>query len=173
MNKIKTLIIGVCTLALLCTPLSIYAQSAPNLGFGKDSLAGRIAGQSGYDVAGTSATSFSSILGTIIQLLLSFLAIVFTILILVAGFNWMMARGDESRVKSAQDTIRTAVIGLIIVLGAYSITAFVLSAISRVGGNQQTTTQTVPSNNQSGGELTPEDDPSGPITDLDYEFIES
>jgi len=39
----------------------------------------------------------------------------------------MSARGDESQAKKARDTLTMSVIGLIIVFGAYAITAFVFT----------------------------------------------
>jgi hypothetical protein len=51
------------------------------------------------------------------------------ILIVYAGFLWMTARGNEQTVEKAQTIIRSSVIGLIIVLGAYSITSFIVPAL--------------------------------------------
>jgi ABC-type molybdate transport system permease subunit len=41
----------------------------------------------------------------------------------------MTASGDESKVEKAQNILRSAVIGLIIALGAYGITNFVVGRI--------------------------------------------
>lgn len=38
---------------------------------------------------------------------------------------WMTAGGDEQKVTKAKDLITQAVIGLIVVLAAYAITAFI------------------------------------------------
>jgi hypothetical protein len=48
---------------------------------------------------------------------------------LVSGYWLLTARGDESKVEKAQATIRRAVIGMIIVLAAYSITQLVTAGI--------------------------------------------
>jgi len=65
------------------------------------------------------------IVATVIRGALSFLGIVFIILMTVAGWRWMIAQGDAEVVTKAKDSIRTALIGLIIVLAAYAITYFV------------------------------------------------
>lgn len=61
----------------------------------------------------------------LIKLFLSIIGMFFMILVIIAGYWWATARGDESKVEKAQKTLRSAVIGLIIVLAAYSITTFV------------------------------------------------
>ncbi|MFA5248461.1 MAG: hypothetical protein WC415_04530 [Patescibacteria group bacterium] len=64
-------------------------------------------------------------IGRIIGVVLSFLGIVFFVLILVAGWRWMMAQGNEAEIDKAKQTMIAAVTGLIIVLAAYAITAFI------------------------------------------------
>jgi cytochrome bd-type quinol oxidase subunit 2 len=75
--------------------------------------------------AGFSSISIGDIVATVIKGALSLLAVVFIILIVLAGFKWMTAQGNEENVKQAQETLKTAIIGLIIVLAAYGITYFV------------------------------------------------
>jgi len=67
--------------------------------------------------------------GNIIQAFLSLFGIIFMILIIFGGYKWMMAAGREEEVKKAKDIIRAAVIGLVIVVMAYSISYFVASNI--------------------------------------------
>lgn len=68
--------------------------------------------------------------GQIIGIALSFLGVIFFILILYAGFRWMLAQGNESEVEKAKQIIIAAVSGLIIVLAAYAITAFIGSRLT-------------------------------------------
>jgi hypothetical protein len=60
-----------------------------------------------------------------IKIVLGFLAIIFLGLTLMAGFNWMTASGNEEQIKKAQATLKAAIIGLIIVLAAYTVTYFI------------------------------------------------
>lgn len=69
------------------------------------------------------------IVGKIIQFLLSFLGVLFLVLLIYGGYLWMMDRGEEALAKKAKDIIKNAIIGLIIVLGAYAITNFVMNNI--------------------------------------------
>jgi hypothetical protein len=70
-----------------------------------------------------------SIAETIIKSFLSLLAIIFIIMIIVAGYGWMMAGGEEAKVEKSKDTIKRAIIGLIIIVCSYLITYFVFNNI--------------------------------------------
>ena len=61
-------------------------------------------------------------IGLIIRAFLSFLGIIFLILMIYGGYSWMMARGNEQAVVKAKDIIKNAIIGLVVVLAAYAIT---------------------------------------------------
>jgi len=78
------------------------------------------------------------IIATVITTVLSFLGIIFVILIIFSGYQWMTAGGNEDQVKKATARIKNAVIGLIIVVFAYAITAFVFKNLSGGTGNNQT-----------------------------------
>ncbi len=70
------------------------------------------------------------IVGTVIAVFTSLLGIVFLGLFLYAGTMWMIAAGDESKISKAKDTMRRAIIGLIIVVAAYAISQFVVLALT-------------------------------------------
>ena len=57
------------------------------------------------------------------------MGVIFLVLMVYAGYLWMTARGTEEQIEKAKKIIMAAMIGLIITLGAYSITAFVVPAI--------------------------------------------
>jgi len=63
--------------------------------------------------------------GQLIGSLLSFIGVVFMVLIIAAGFKWMTSGGNQTKVDKAKDLLIAAVIGLVIVLSAYAITAFI------------------------------------------------
>src|SRR3989338_3752605 len=71
----------------------------------------------------------SIVVAQIIQVVLGLLGVIFIVLIIYAGFNWMTSAGNEDRIGKSKKTIAAAVIGLVIVLAAYLITAFVLSQL--------------------------------------------
>lgn len=74
------------------------------------------------------------IIVAIIQVALSLLGIIFLIIIVFAGYSWMTAAGNEEAVKKAQDMIKRAIIGLVIVLMAYAITYFIFNQLPFSGG---------------------------------------
>lgn len=64
-----------------------------------------------------------------IQVVLGFLAIIFLGLTISSGFTWMTAQGNDESIKKAQGTLKAAIIGLIIVLAAYTITYFIFAQL--------------------------------------------
>lgn len=72
--------------------------------------------------------------GRIIQVLLGFIAIIMVSLFIYAGFLWMTAAGNEAQIETAKDTLKRAVIGLLIILMAFSITQFVISKFLEATG---------------------------------------
>ncbi|PJE58085.1 MAG: hypothetical protein COU81_02610 [Candidatus Portnoybacteria bacterium CG10_big_fil_rev_8_21_14_0_10_36_7] len=103
--------------------------SALDLGGDQGGLLQNAGNKAGYDVAGTTDTSFSQGIGKIINIVLSLVGVIFTVLMVYAGYLWMTARGKDDQVEKAQDIIRAAIIGIIVTLGAYSITNFVVPRI--------------------------------------------
>ena len=69
-------------------------------------------------------------IGKILGMALSFLGVVFLILMIYGGLTWMTARGNEADVTKAKDLLTAAVIGLVIVLAAYAITSYVGTTIA-------------------------------------------
>ena len=74
--------------------------------------------------------SLGEIAGAIIGTFLSFLGIIFLILIMYGGFVWMTAGGNEMKVLKAKQVLTQAIIGIIIVLAAYSMTSFVFHSLN-------------------------------------------
>ena len=81
-------------------------------------------------------TSLAGIVATVVKAFLGLLGIIFLVLIIYAGYNWMTAAGDEEKVTKAKDTLTRAVIGLVIITVAYSITYFVFTMLPDGGGGQ-------------------------------------
>lgn len=76
------------------------------------------------------ATTVGGIVAIAINVVLSLLGIIFVILLIYGGVLWMTAAGNEEQVRKAIGLIKTAVIGLIIIVSAYSITYFVFSSLN-------------------------------------------
>lgn len=76
-----------------------------------------------------SGTALARIIGTVISVALGLLGVIFLVLLVYAGYNYMMAGGDEAKVEKSRDTIVRSIIGLVIVLSAYAISRFVVPAV--------------------------------------------
>jgi Type IV secretion system pilin len=75
------------------------------------------------------AKSPQDIIINVIKIVLSFLAVIFVILIIISGYQWMTAGGNTDAITKARQRILNAVIGLIIILAAFAVTEFVLDKI--------------------------------------------
>lgn len=62
----------------------------------------------------------------IINIALSMLGIVAVVVILIGGFKWMTAGGDDGKVDEARKWIFSGIIGLAIILSAWAIARFAL-----------------------------------------------
>lgn len=85
--------------------------------------------------------SVEGITARIISTALTFLSVIFFLLIVYSGGRWMLARGNSDEIKKAQDSIIMAVIGVIIILGSNALVNFVFQSVG-VGTPQQTSSQT-------------------------------
>jgi amino acid transporter len=75
------------------------------------------------------SATLTKTVATIIKAFLGLLGVIFIIMMLLAGFNWMTAAGEEEKVNKAKSTIQRAIIGLIIIVAAYAITYFVFTVL--------------------------------------------
>lgn len=66
----------------------------------------------------------------IINIILGFLGLLAVVIILIGGFKWMTAGGNEDNVSSAQKIIVSGVIGLVIIFAAWGIATYVISTIA-------------------------------------------
>lgn len=72
----------------------------------------------------------------IIRTVLTLIGILFVVYTVYAGFLIMTARGEEEKVKKGKDTLRRAVIGVLIVMLAYSFTLFVTQSLQRATSDE-------------------------------------
>lgn len=73
----------------------------------------------------TVPTSIPMAIGKIVGAALAFVGVLFFILMIYGGVLWMTARGNEQQTQKAKDLIVSAIIGLVIVLSAYAVTAYI------------------------------------------------
>jgi hypothetical protein len=75
------------------------------------------------------STDLGSIIGLVVKISLGMLGVIFIVLIIYSGFTWMMAAGEEAKVTKAKDTIRRAIIGLIIIVSSFSFWLFIQNVL--------------------------------------------
>ncbi len=82
------------------------------------------------------ADTLPGAIGAVVSIALGFLGIIFFGIILYAGFNWMTAMGNTEKVDKSKDMLTGAIIGLLIILGAYALTRTIFSYLNN-GANSQ------------------------------------
>lgn len=65
----------------------------------------------------------------IIRWALGLLGLVAVILMVYGGFTWLTAAGNEKKIETAKSIIQGAIIGLVIIILAFSIASFVINNI--------------------------------------------
>lgn len=126
--------VGAITALLLARP----AAAQPDIGIGPGGLTERVAGGGGYEVAISKETAFSLAVGRVIKAALGLVGLVFLVLTIYAGFLWMTAGGNEEQVEKAQKIFKNSTLGLIIALGAYGLTVFILATVGVASNVPQT-----------------------------------
>ncbi len=71
----------------------------------------------------------SQIIGMIINAVLGLVGVIFLIIIIYSGFQWMTAGGNEETITKAKKRLTNATIGLIIIFAAFIITNFIVFKI--------------------------------------------
>lgn len=127
MRKHLKVILSLLTLtAVLIIPYLVFAQvPGAEEETGMLSKLSAVAGSGGYVVGESS--SLTLVVGLIIQTILSLLGAIFVILMIYAGYTWMLASGNESKISKAQDMIKTAIIGLVITLSSWAIWSLIFN----------------------------------------------
>lgn len=72
----------------------------------------------------------------IVAYLLSFLGLLAVIIILYGGYLWMTSAGNEDQIDKAKETLKSGVIGLIVILSALAIAVFVSSGVMQALSGQ-------------------------------------
>ena len=70
----------------------------------------------------------------IINIFLGVLGIIAVIIIILGGFKWMTAQGNEEKTDEAKKLIGAGVIGLVIIMASYAIATFVISNLKNATG---------------------------------------
>ena len=119
-KKTKYFLVTCLALTILIIPLlAVHAQGL-TMEAGLEEVQG---------ATGLSSASLPSVIGKILQVVLSFLGLIALIIIVYGGFMWMTAGGAEEKVKKAKDLMINGIIGLVIIILAYAIASFIITSI--------------------------------------------
>lgn len=105
-------------LSVMALALPFVTRAAVSIDFPGD---GSFAGFASQDLKVT--------IGRIVQVIVGFLGILLVLFILYAGFLWMTSQGNEEQISKAKGMISAAVVGLILILAAYTIASFVINSV--------------------------------------------
>jgi lysylphosphatidylglycerol synthetase-like protein (DUF2156 family) len=125
LKKLKSLVSFTVMFAFLIFPVLVFAGNPES----PTEKLRQVGGDSGYNVTPT-ATSLPVTVGKVISSILSLLGVIFLALMVYAGFLWMIAAGNEDKVTRSKDTMRRAVIGLVIVVASYALSQFIVLTLT-------------------------------------------
>jgi type IV secretory pathway VirB2 component (pilin) len=128
MNK-KLLKHAICflMLAVMAAPiLSVSALDETDYGIGAGGEASKI----NVPQPTNPDTALTDTVVKVINIVLGLLGLIAVIIILIGGFEWMTAGGDDAKTKHAKDRMIQGLIGLVIIFLAYAIASFVISKLS-------------------------------------------
>jgi hypothetical protein len=126
MKKISKHLISFAIISLLVLPLltlPVRAQQDINNTFGLTAVSNGI---------GNTLTNNDprTVIGKVINVALGFLGVIAVCIILLGGFKWMTAGGNEEKTGEARQLLGAGVIGLIIILASWGIANFVINSLS-------------------------------------------
>ncbi len=84
----------------------------------------------GTTTMGATPMDLPVLIGNIINVLLGALGIVFVGLIIYAGILYFTDAGGEKGAKKAKEILKTAIVGLVIIIAAYAISNYVMGALT-------------------------------------------
>jgi len=87
-------------------------------------------------------TDPATITYNIVNYALLFLGIITVVMIIVAGFIWMFAAGEEEKIKKAQGILKGAILGLVIIMASYGIAQYIFDKLVYITALNEDATQT-------------------------------
>lgn len=127
MQKIlTTIVMGVMLvsgLGMVLTPAPVAATSTTGLITSAD------LGISYGAETGLGSRDLRTTIASIIRVAMGLLGIVAVVIILIGGFTWMTAGGNEDKVGEAKKWIFSGILGLAIILSAYALSTFVINQL--------------------------------------------
>ena len=119
---------------LILAPGAVFAEE-PECPTGQEGHAAQLllnkAGCEGGYNTNPEESSLTVIIAKMIRNVFALLGILMVVYTVWAGFKWMTAAGDSGQVDEAKNMLKNAVIGMAIMLMAFSIAQFVVGSLSK------------------------------------------
>jgi len=125
---------------LLIALISLLSISQPVLA----SSFGESLNQTAANADISQSQNLTLVVAQIVQGVLGILGVIFLVLLIYGGFVYMTSMSDAKKIEKAKNIIKAAIIGLIIVLAAYSIAFFVANSLESATQSQGSSTPTSP-----------------------------
>jgi hypothetical protein len=120
-KKIVKNLLALAMLSFLALPLVTFAQG--NMDVGLNEI------ENGFADNGLGNTDPRTTVARLINVAMLFLGIIAVVIVLLGGFKWMTAAGNEDKVGEAKKLMGAGVVGLVIVLSAWGVANFILSKL--------------------------------------------
>ena len=109
-------------------PAAVLAQSSVDSGLGQ------VGSQAGFPTGGLAGSAQGGVIpfiANIIDILLIVSGAIAVLFVVIGGFWYMTAQGNEEQAKKGRKTVVNAIIGIIIIILAYVIVNVVVDLVSR------------------------------------------
>lgn len=112
------------SLPALFLPATTFAANNPLLN--SETNLGKVKTESGLT---SGAQDLPNLIGRFVGVIIGVLGIILVIRIIQAGIMYMTAGGDPGKVDKAKKMITEGIVGIVIIIAAYSISSFVIDAL--------------------------------------------
>lgn len=74
-------------------------------------------------------TNFREVISRLIQAILGISGSIALLMFVYGGFLWLISAGEPEKVKKGKEVMKWAVLGLVVIVGAYTIVRAIVSAL--------------------------------------------
>ncbi|MFA5886833.1 MAG: pilin [Patescibacteria group bacterium] len=128
MKKISKHLISLAIISLLALPLLVVPAHAVEFDPGLNQVSNGLGGS-------LTNSDPRTIIGRVINVALGFLGVIAVCIILLGGFKWMTAGGNEEKTGEARQLLGAGVIGLVIIMASWGIANFVINSLNSAVAN--------------------------------------
>ncbi|MBI4257117.1 hypothetical protein HY626_03635 [Candidatus Uhrbacteria bacterium] len=81
------------------------------------------------DPTGSGNITITTIIGRLIQTVLGVTGSIALLMFVYGGFLWLISAGEPDKVKKGKEVMKWAILGLVVIVGAYTIVRAIVSAL--------------------------------------------